>query len=200
MKKVLAIMLAAMMALSLTACGDATKKDDGNGDTSAAGNKESGSAADNNESDSVDLSKYPADFNDWTAQNVVDYFQEAVEFPSDCEAWTQNHAEYWSNMPVYECSGVWNADGADDVIAIFVTFNPDSPDTTPEEVEAVQKIIREDKNHDYTTEDIFLGPQDHMIGHVSFSYGATTTNDDVYNAIEDAYNYLVKEMGLTPDF
>lgn len=146
------------------------------------------------------MSKFPADFKDWTAQNILDYFNAAVKFPSDCESWVQNHAEYWADYPVYEVSGIWNADGADDVLVTFTIFNPNSPDTTPEEVEAIQKIIREDKNHDYTTEDVFLGPQDHMIGHIAFSYGVTTTNDEVYNDIEAAYNHLVKVMGLTPDF
>lgn len=185
MKKVLAIVLAAIMVMALAACSANTGKDEK--DTS-------------NDTINVDMSKYPADFKDWTAQNVVDYFNEAVNFPSDCETWVQSHAEYWANYPVYEVSGVWNADGADDVMVLFTIFNPDSPDTTPEEVEAIQKIIREDKNHDYTTDEIFLGPQDHMIGHVAFSYGSSTFNEEVCNEVEAAYNDLVEAMGVTPDF
>ncbi len=192
MKKVLAIVLAAVMVISLTACGAKKGNDDKKTDAPS-----SSAPAD---SINVDMSKYPADFKDWTAQNILDYFNAAVKFPSDCESWVQDHAEYWADSPIYEVSGIWNADGADDVLVTFTTFNPNSPDTTPEEVEAVQKIIREDKNHDYTTEHIFLGPQDHMIGHIAFSYGVTTTNEEVYNDIEAAYNHLVKVMGLTPDF
>lgn len=195
MKKVFAILLAAVMLFSFAACSASAGKD--NKDDA---NASSGSSNAETKDLNIDMSKYPADFKDWTAQNVLDYFNEAVNFPSDCESWVQNHAEYWSGMPIYEVSGIWNADGADDVIVMFTTFNPDSPDTTPEDVEAVQKIIREDKNHDYTTEHIFLGPQDHMIGHVAFSYGATTTNEKVYNEVEAAYNYLVEAMGVTPDF
>ena len=182
MKKVLAMLLAAVMVCSLAACGGAEKKEE------------------DSKSGSVDLSKYPANFEDWTAQNILDYFQEAVDFPDDCEGWVQDHAEYWAGMPIYECSGIWNADGADDICAVFFTFNPDSPDVSAEDVEAVQQTIRDDKNHDYTTSEIFLGPQDHMIGHVSFSYGITTPNEDIYNEIEEAYNNLVQDMGLTPDF
>lgn len=198
MKKVLAMLLAAAMMFSFAGCSaekgnGETKKDDS---TSAP----SEDAGNGNDDVKVDMSKYPADFKEWTAQTVADYFNEAVNFPSDCETWVQEHAEYWAGLPIYEVSGIWNADGADDIIVVFTVFNSDSPDTTPEEVEAVQKIIREDKNHDYTTEDIFLGPQDHMIGHIAFSYGFTTTNDEVYNEIEAAYNYLVKELGVTPDF
>lgn len=193
MKKVLAIVLAAIMVISFTACGANKGNDDKKTDSPS-------SSTPTNDKINVDMSKFPADFNDWTAQNVLDYFTETVNFPSDCETWVQDHAEYWAGMPIYEVAGIWNANGADDIIVMFTTFNPDSPDTTPEEVEAVQKIIREDKNHDYTTEEIFLGPQDHMIGHVAFSYGVTTTNEEVYNEVEAAYNQLVKVMGVTPDF
>ena len=189
MKKFLAIVLIAIMVMAFAACSANTGKDD-NKDNAAV------STSNNN----VDMSKYPADFKDWTAQNVADYFNEAVNFPSDCELWVQDHAGYWANMPVYECSGIWNVNGADDVLAVFFTYNPDSPDTTPEEVEAIQYAISEDENHDYTTDEMFLGPQDHMIGHVSFSYGLTTSNEEVYNEIEAAYNYLVEAMGVTPDF
>lgn len=191
MKKVLAIVLAAIIVMALAACSANTGKDD---------NKDNDSASSTSGTINVDMSKYPADFKDWTAQNLADYFNEAVNFPSDCETWIQDHAEYWANTPVYEISGIWNADGADDVIVMFTVFNSDGPDTTPEEVEAIQNAIREDKNHDYTTEDLMLGIQDHMIGHVSFSYGFTTTNEEVYNEVEAAYNNLVEAMGVTPDF
>ncbi|MDE6110565.1 MAG: YgdI/YgdR family lipoprotein [Eubacterium sp.] len=191
MKKVLAIVLAAIMVMALAACSANTGKD---------GNKDNDSAS-TNITINVDMSKYPADFKDWTAQNVLDYFTEAVSFPSDCETWLQNHAEYWAGLPIYEVSGIWNDENAaESIVVMFTVFNPDSPDTTPEAVEEIQKIIREDKNHDYTTEDLFLGPQDHMIGHVAFSYGATTTDQKVYNEVEAAYNYLVEAMGVTPDF
>lgn len=193
MKKVLVMLLAVVIIFSFTACGNTTEPNTSNSAVS-------GSSADSAKSSSVDLSKYPADFNDWTAKNLADYFYEAVNFPSDCELWVQDHAEYFANMPVYEYSGVWNADGADDIGLFIVTFNPDSPDTKPEEVEAIKKKIREDKNHDYTTDDLFLGPQDHMIGNVAFSYGTATPNEEVYNDIEAAYNNLVQSMGLTPDF
>lgn len=201
MKKVLVMLLAVVMIFSFTACGKTTEPNSSTGAVSgnSVDNAKTGSD-DSANSSSLDLSKYPADFNDWTAQNLADYFFEAVDFPSDCEIWVQEHAEYFANMPLYECSGIWNADGADDVCAVFFTFKPDNPDTKPEEVEAIKKIIREDKNHDYTTEDLLLGPQDHMIGNVSFSYGITTPNEEVYNAIEEAYNDLVQAMGLTPDF
>lgn len=217
MKKILATILTAAMLLSVSACGNegGNANNSDNGTSAPTSSAPTSSAPEGSGSDdgtkapentsgssdiSVDWSKYPADFSDWTAQNLADYFMEAVDFPSDCEAWVQDHAEYWAGFPVYECSGIWNADGDDDIMAIFVTFNPDSPDTKPEEVEAIKQAIRDDKNHDYTTEDIFLGPQDHMVGHVSFSYGFSTMNEEVCDGIEAAYNYLVQELGLTPDF
>ena len=76
------------------------------------------------------MSKYPADINEWTGQNLVDYFEEAVNFPDDCESWVQ----------------------------------------------------------------------DHLVGNVAFSYGVYTANEDVYNQIEAAYDYLVTSLGATADF
>lgn len=191
MKKSLAIVLVAIMVIAFAACSANTEKDD---------NKDKSDSTTSTSDINVDMSKYPADFKDWTAQNLVDYFNEAVNFPSGCETWVQNHAEYWANYPIYEVSGIWSDKNAiENVVVMFTVFNPDSPDTTPEAVEAVQKAIREDKNHDYTTEDIFLGAQDHMVDHVALSY-KLTTNEKVCREIEDAYNYLVETMGVTPDF
>ena len=186
MKKVLAIVLAVVMLFSFAACG------------SQGANH--GYIPEDVQINEVDLSKYPADFSQWTAQNIMDYFWEAVDYPRDCETWLQNHAEDWAGMPIYEASGIWNADGADDILIVFFTFDPTSPDTTPEAVEEVKEIIRNDKNHDYTQDGIYLGPQDHMVGHVSFSYGFSTYNEEYYNKTEAAYNQLVESMGLTPDF
>lgn len=217
MKKLLAMLLAFVMLLSFAACSNATPNDgdkdpDLGEDEYIVGDEEwededweweapeHGEIPEGITVNEVDLTKFPADFSEWTAKNVMDYFEEAVDFPKDCEDWVQDHAEYWAGMPVYECAGIWNADGADDVIVLFTTFNPDSPDTTPEEVEEIKQIMRDDPNHDYTTNEIFLGPQDHLIGHVAFSYGFTTYNEDVYYQVEVAYNQLVESMGLTPDF
>lgn len=217
MKKLFAVLLALTVVLSMTACGE--KKSSTNnkaeatsgeqktpaGDNEEATTVEPGtSAGDNTEAttaaqgdSSLDLSKYPADFSEWTAKDVIEYFAEAVDFPSDCEVWHQDHATYWAGLPIYECSGVWNDEGT--IYLDASTFNPDSPDTTPEEVEEVMNTIREDKNHEYVTDDIFMNPASHMIGHVAISY-EYTLDDDVYNAIEKAYNELVDALGLTPDF
>ena len=186
MKKLLAVVLAVIMVMSFAACSANTEKDNKAKTASTS-------------SINVDMSKYPADFKDWTAQNLVDYFKEDVNFPSNCETWVQDHATYWAGLPVYEASGIWNVAGAGDVSIMFTVFNPDSSDTTPEDVEAVKQIIREDKNHDYTTDKLFLGPQDHMVGHVAFAY-SDVLNEEVYNAVDAAYNYLVEAMGVTPDF
>lgn len=218
MKKTMAIILAMLMTFSFASCGSTSSSSDKDSSKESANSTSDGSdsskesvndtsdGADsseesgNNTVNGIDMSKYPADFNEWTAQNLVDYFNEAVDFPGDCETWVQDHASYWAGMPVYECAGVWNADGAGDVCVMFFVFNPDSPDTTPEAVEEVKQKIRDDANHDYTTEDLNLGPQDHMIGNVSFCYGMLTLNEEVYNDVEAAYNDLVKALGVTPDF
>lgn len=216
MKKLLALLLVFVMVLSFAACSNAKPndgdgKDDGNvisdddwndddwGDDDWAF-AEHDALPEGIKANEVDLSKYPADFNDWTAKNVMDYFEEAVDFPKDCEDWVQDHS-YWTEFPqVYEVSGIWNEIG--DITVMFFTFNTDAPDANAEKVEALKQAIINDPNHDYTDskEGVFLGIQDHMIGNVCFSYGAYTFDDDLYYHIEAAYNQLVESMGLNPVF
>jgi hypothetical protein len=207
MKKILSIVLALAMLLSFAACSNTQGDSSGNnsnvstGDNSnAASNgadntalEGSGSTAEVN----VDWAQYPTDINEWTAQNYLDYFVEAVEFPSDCETWFQDHTNYWSGFPINECAGCWNDAGTVD-FEVF-TFNPNGADTTPEEVEEWKTTIRESDQHLYETEDVFLTPMNHMFGDVAISY-FYTTDDDVYNAMEDAYQALIAQYDVTPDF
>ena len=202
MKKVLALLLVLAMMLSFAACtetNDGNDKNTGDG-TNAPVNTGDNGGENKGDGNAAGIEGYPADFNEWTAEDVLNYFVEKVNFPSDTETWVQNHEEYWANYPVWEVSGAWNANGADDFMVMFTVFNPDAPDTTSDEVEAVKQAIKDDPTHNYTTDEIFLGVQDHMIGNVAFSYGLYILDENLYNEMEAAYNELVAAMGLTPDF
>ena len=177
MKRLLSLVLATMIALSLAACGDPNSS---NGDVN-----------------DVDLSAYPADINDWTARQLLDYFKEAVPALSSCEDWFQPHVPYWAGMPIEECAGTWNDDGSIQIECR--TFGAGNPDTTPEEVETWKQTFRDDPNHGYVTDDILLTANSHMAGNVVINY-ERTTDDDVYYALEAAWDYLVAALGLTPDF
>ncbi len=208
MKKLLVIFMTLVLSLGLAACGD-EKKDTNNTATTtpkqdkskdaSAGTTTTPAAQENAGGSGIDLSKYPEDLNEWTMQNLIDYFEQAVEFPSDCESWISGQDEL-TGTPVSAMAGIWNADGTDDVELMFIVLDPENPDTTPEVVEEIKQAIRDDKNHDYTTDDLYLGIQDHLVGNVAFSYGAYTTNEEVYNAIEEAYGNLISGLGAKADF
>ena len=181
MKKLLALILAMMMALSLVACGDS-----GNNPSAPSGGDIG-----------VDLSAYPTDINEWSAQQLLDYFKEAVPALNECEDWFQPHVPYWTDTPINDVSGTWNDDGT--IQLECRTFDPENPDTTPEEVEAWKQNFRDDANHGYVTDEFFIDTNSHMAGNVVVNY-EWTTNDDVYEALETAWNGLVSALGVTPDF
>jgi hypothetical protein len=115
MKKIISLLLAAVLVLSLAACGGSTKtaEDTPEEDTSAT----------------VDLSAYPDSLDEWTSQNFIDYFQSYGLFTDGdgFETWTQDHATYWPGTPVDECVGWWNDD--DTVMVMICILSADSADT-----------------------------------------------------------------------
>lgn len=202
MKKLLALALAMMMVLSLAACGDSGSGNTGN-PNSDPGTQESTPAGGESQEPSggdttggTDLSAYPADLNDWTGQNFIDYFTAAGVFTegNGRETWLQDHVDYWPETPVSECAGYWDDDGL--ILIMIFTFDGSLPDTTPEAASEMKNYIKENQA---LPEDYMGMPIDHLVGDVAFCY-MLTTDDDVYNAMDAAYNDLVSAMGVTPDF
>lgn len=181
MKKILAIILATLMLSSFAACGNTT---------------EDGAKNNSDSQDSVDMSNYPSDMNEWTSQNFVDYFTEAGVFTEGTgrETWIQGHEDYWANTPVNECAGYWDDEGM--ILIMIFTFDESNPDTSEAAVTEFKDYIKE--NHTLTEE---YGSYviDHMIGDVAFSY-SLTVDEEVYNAMDEAYQQLVDALGVTPDF
>lgn len=175
MKKLLALVLTMMMVLSLAACGG----NDG-------GSKKA----------EVDLSKYPADLSDWSAQDLLDYFKEAVGLP-DSLTEMYSDPESWLSTPVHDSSRGWTDDGSAHLV--FYTFDPDASDTTPELVEEWLEVLRTDSTHSYITDEYYIGPASHLAGNILFVY-EQTTDENYYNACEAAYEQLISAFGVTPDF
>lgn len=169
MKKVLAIFLALVMLLGVSACGDA-------GNVSGGGNE-------------IDMSAYPADLNEWSSQNFLDYFAEVGVFENEDWRYIQDHATYYAGTPINECAGYMD-DEAIIMIGIF-TIDSDSADA--------EELLSYIKEHKATTDELGAFPIDHMVGNVLFWY-SETLDEDVYNAMDEAYNGLVSAMGLTPEF
>lgn len=184
MKKTLAILLALVMALTLTACGGGNNDKSGNNDASGS-------------SDGVDMSKYPSDINDWTGQNFIDYFTEtgACTGGAGFETWMQPHEMYWDDSPVSECVGWWDDVGVSVIITIL---KPDLADSSQEQYDEWMAGFRE--NHAFPEEDYGGMPVDHMIGNVVFEYETSILDDDIYEKMTTAYEDLVSALGVTPDF
>lgn len=189
MKKVLAIALAVLMVLSLAACGKKTNNNESNPSESANANADVKGLA-------IDMSKYPAKLEEWTGQNLIDYFKEAGVFKDGdgFETWAQEHAMYWDNTPINECVGCWDDTSVSIMIAVL---SADNADTSEEQLNEWVANIKEKKAlpGDYSTFTV-----DHFVGNIIFSYEATVLDEDIYNKMNDAYNYLVKSMGVTPEF
>ncbi len=169
MKKLLALILSLTMVLCLAACGE-----DG-------GAKE------------VDMSKYPTDINEWTAQNFNDYFTDAGVYTNADWVYIQDHATYWagSGTPVDECGGYQDDTGMIG-IAVF-TIDPNSLEA---DAEAFLQSVKDTKT--FPT-DYGSFPVDHLVGNVIFWYSATA-DEDVYAAADKAYNDLIAALGVTPEF
>ena len=197
MKKLLALALAMMMVLSLAACGDTGSSP--SAPNSDAGTQEStpvGGEGSQEPAGGTDLSAYPANLNDWTGQNFIDYFTAAGVFTEGAgrESWLQDHIDYWPETPVSECAGYWDDDSL--ILIMIFIFDGSLPDTTPEAASEMKNYIKENK---MLPEEYASFPVDHLVGDVAFCY-MLTTDDDVYNAMDAAYNDLVSAMGVTPDF
>ncbi|MCH5317504.1 MAG: hypothetical protein J1E05_05960 [Eubacterium sp.] len=183
MKKVLAIALALIMLFSFAAC--------------AQSNPNGGNETPNNaQINAVDISKYPADINEWSGQNFIDYFKEAGVFvdEGDKETWLQDHAMYWPGTPVNECAGFW--DDAGSIFVMLFILKEDLADSTPEAYADMLNGIKENKKIDLEMQAM---PIDHLLGNVAFCT-SLTTDEDTYNAMEAAYNQLVSDLGVTPEF
>jgi predicted small lipoprotein YifL len=184
MKKVISLLMAAVLVLSLAACGGSTT------------NSTEDSAADSAVEDTsatVDLSAYPDSLDEWTGQNFIDYFQSAGLFTDGdgFETWTQDHATYWPGTPVDECVGWWNDD--DTVMVMICILNADNADTDQDQVDEWLTSAQEDNTFpgDYATV-----PVDYVVGHVTFTFETTILDDDIYNAFSEAYQTLVSSVGV----
>lgn len=192
MKKALSIALAVLMVLSLAACGKKTNNNESKPNESKPGESANADVIEI----TIDMSQYPSKLEEWTGQNLIDYFKEAGVFKDGdgFETWSQEHAMYWDNTPINECVGCWDDTSVSIMIAIL---SADNADTSEEQLNEWVTHIKEKKAlpGDYSSFTV-----DHLVGNLIFSYEATVLDDEIYNKMTAAYNYLVKSMGVTPEF
>lgn len=174
MKKIIAMILALMLALSLAACGETNNTD---GDPDSAGN-------------TVSLEGYPTDINEWTTDDFVNYFTEAGVF-TDSEALYISGTDVWAGTAL--SGNVFYADSTGLCSINIYLFDEDNPAA---DVPAFLSYVRE--NHTFD-ESLYLQPVDHLVGTVAFTY-SPTTDEEIFEAMDAAYNALVEGLGVTPDF
>lgn len=179
MKKIFAILMAAVMMFGAVACGG------GNESKAEDGSK-------------VDMSKYPSDINEWSGQNLIDYFTEAGVFvgtKEGDESWLQDHVNYWSGMPVNECAGYWTGD--ETVMIMMLILKKDLADSSEEQYNEWMTTIKDTKK---LPGELSTFAVDHLAGNIAFIYANTTLDEAVYNAMEAAYQDLIKALNVTPEF
>ncbi len=174
MKKVLSVIIALVLSvglmMSVSACGLFDNPPDGG---------------------EVDMTKYPEKLEQWSSQNILDYFTEAGVFTNKSYRYTQDHATYYSGTPINE--GVGYMDDSGLITICIFTFDTSTED---EDVAALMDYIRQNKK----MPDEFGGYIiDHMVGNLAFFYNFTV-EEEVLEAMEAAYSKLVEALGVTPDF
>ena len=173
MKKFAAIILTLIMALALVACGGTNTPSEG-GETKGA-----------------DLSKYPAKLSEWTAQQFNDYFTEEGVYTDESLAYIQADATYYTGYPIDECGGYMDNEGL-----YFTGVWTMKKDDSEGSVEDFLAYVKEHHTFDESMNNI---PVDHMADGVLFLY-SYSQDEAFYNAFEAAYNKLITELGVTPDF
>ena len=184
MKKFFAVLLILTMVFTFCACG---------GDTASSGNDSGDTAS------GIDMSAFPADVNEWTGQNFIDYFKAQGLFTDDSahETWLQDHANYWPQTPVSECAGWWDLEGIEGCMMIL-TLDPALSDSSEDDYNAWLEGIKADKMlpGDYSS----LGTVDHLVGNVVFAYTTMTLDDECLAKCEAAYEQFLSDTGATAEF
>ncbi len=183
MKKFFALLLVLTCVFTFAACG---------GDTGDTGSDTPGP---------VDMSAFPADINEWTGQNYIDYFKAQGLFIEEgsYKTWLQDHAEYFPGTPVSENAGWWDANdetGEHGYMMILIA-SPDLADSSQEAYDEWMNYIRE--NHKLNEEFTAL-KVDHLVGNAAFCYSELTLNDDELAKIEAAYEQFIADTGATAEF
>lgn len=202
-KKWIVMLMAAMMvtATVFTGCGDGSSSSS-KSDTTQADDKEDTKAdadtdataaeGDETKGDSTALGDYKnKDFSEWDGDDIGQYFIDNGTF-SHADWYYVQKDEYVEGTGWEHCVSYMEEDtGAAMVIIIY--FNPAS--TLPETEEQL-KCIRENKE---TTEDCGSLPIDHLVGNFAFCY-TLCADDDEYDKFDAAYEAMVEEFKLTPEF
>ena len=174
LKKILVLVLSLMMVFALVACGSEKEEEKDEPVTAAS-----------------IIANYPADINDWTADDFNKYFTEMGVYTNADYIYVQDHATYYHDTAVDTCGGYMD-DTGDAFTGVFI-IDADSTEADP------QAVIDTLKDTHAFPEELGFLPVDHMVGNVAFFY-SFSQSDDFYNAFDDAYNQLVSALNLTAEF
>ena len=138
-----------------------------------------------------DLSKYPEQLHDWSAEQLRDYFVEAGIFTNEWYTMLQDHESSYQGLPISGNTGY--ADKEWNYYAVIFTMMKDDSEGS---VEDYLNNIRENRAFPYEMGGL---PVDHLADNVIFSY-SWSEDQSFKDAMEAAYNRLITELGITPDF
>ena len=186
MKKLLALTLAAVMTFSLVGCGSSSENSESK-DSAGSGNASSESSS----LKDADLANYPENFDEWTGQDILDYFTEIGVFTNEEWAYLQT-GEETAGTGFAECASYMSMDDDSVYICIFY-FDPNASDASLGE-EHKQSII----DNGCLSGELSDFVVDHLVGNFAFSY-SLCEDDGTYDLMDEGFEKLCDDMNLTPE-
>ncbi|MBQ6115800.1 MAG: DUF4367 domain-containing protein [Oscillospiraceae bacterium] len=137
----------------------------------------------------VDLTSYPEHLSDWSAQQLRDYFADSGIFIQQGCSLLQDRESFGMKAPINEVTGYIITEDPTVYCLIYTVMKDDSEGSVSDYLDYVRE------KHKLPIGD----PVDHLADRVIFCYGGSTDQDFI-DAMEAAYNRLITELGVTPDF
>ena len=177
MKKLVALFLAVIMVVSLAACSvDLTKgKDEKDQEENGTGE--------------VDMSKFPADLEDWSDEDMNNYFIAKGIYENQDWVYVQPK-DMWVDTPVAGASGYQATDNSMTAVITVLRITD----------EGAEEMIKEITESDPHTSTILNGlALDAMVGPFAFCY-SFSLSEDVKTAMKEGITDLAEAMNVTPAF
>ena len=173
MKRILALLLVAVLAVGMTACGNSKGGSQGGDATSAP----------------VESGK---DFADWTAQDMLAYFQSEGVFTDDSITYVMKDDEVEEGMTTV----VNYQDDMYDADVMILYMEKDSP---IEATEQMYQRIKEKKSVPLSGDESNVIPFNALIGRFAILY-SFSLDDEFLAKFEAALDKLVETKNITPEF
>lgn len=142
----------------------------------------------------IDFNAYPADINEWTIDDIMDYFTKAGVFENDKWKYIKDEAECNAEVYGFNREGSYMSDDQNGSATVFIYYF--APDASSDKVKKQFEYIKANKTFD---EAFDMQPVDHVFGNFAISY-SLSLDSGFYEKVDKAYNVLVDSLGINADF